>query len=62
MDWKDLMVSAEKDDKTPHLLSVNDAINHMNTGNKNTIKGVLLTHVVLLVIMFKPADLSPMTT
>lgn len=54
MDWKDLMVSAEKDDKTPRL---NDAINHTNTGNKNTIKSVLQTHIVLLVIMFKPADL-----
>lgn len=57
MDWKDLIVSAEKDDKTLHLLSVNDAINHMNTGNKNTIKGVLQTHIVLLVIMLRPADL-----
>lgn len=51
------MVSAEKDDKTLHPLSVNDAINHTNTGNKNTLKGVLQTHIVLLVIMFKPADL-----
>lgn len=39
MDWKDLMLLVEQDDKTPHPLSVNDAIYHINTGHKNTIKG-----------------------
>lgn len=57
IDWKDSMLSAEQDDKTPHPLSVNDAIYHMNTGNKNTIKGVIQIHSVLLVFMLKPADL-----
>lgn len=33
------MVSAEQDGKTLHPLSVNEAINNMNMGNKNTIKG-----------------------
>lgn len=45
------------DDKTLHPPSLNDAIYHMNTGNKNTIKCVIQIHSALLVLMLKPADL-----
>lgn len=56
MDWKDALLLAEQDYKTPQPPSGNDAIYHMNMGNKNTIKGVFQIHSVLLVFMLKPAE------
>lgn len=56
------MVSAEQDDKTPQLLSVNDAINHMNMGNKNTIKAVIQIQMFYWSLCSNQQISKPMTS